>query len=138
MLNAAAAVRIRKEPDLVWRTVGAFSAIGKWHPLISRLQSEGEVPGARREAETLTGETEVDRLEEMCPPERFYRYRIEQTPMPVRNCMAELRVDDNGDGTSTVNWRSEFEVTAGDEARAVQGVQDFLDAGLDNLQKLCV
>lgn len=51
--------------------------------------------------------------------------------MLVRNYAGEFRIDDNGDGTSTVKWAVRFD--AGDEA--VDTVSRFLEAGTDALKR---
>ena len=68
-------------------------------------------------------------LTESAPGQRVYRYRIESSPIPVRDYVAEFRVDDNGDGTSTVVWSAEFEPTVTD-FRTVENIRDFLKTGL--------
>ena len=39
--------------------------------------------------------------------ERLYRYSITESPLPISDYVAEIRVKDNGDGTSTVEWSSD-------------------------------
>jgi hypothetical protein len=63
------------------------------------------------------------------------RNRLEWTAMPVRDHSAELRAQDNGDGTSTVLWSAEFEPTA-DDSQTIAGIRSFLKAGLDNIAAL--
>ena len=78
----------------------AFGAIGTWHPLLEKVESEGEHEGSRRTAKAKDGSRQVERLQELKPNERRYRYSIESTAMPIKNYVSELRVDDAGDGMS--------------------------------------
>jgi hypothetical protein len=55
--------------------------------------------------------------------------------MPIKDFVVELRVADNGDGTSTVVWGGDFQVTSADETTMVQAIQGFLTAGLENLKQ---
>ena len=52
-----------------------------------------------------------------------------------RDYVAELRVQDNGDHTSTVIWSAAFVAKDGDEG-TVAAVRKFLKAGLDNLSAM--
>jgi mxaD protein len=103
--------------------------------MLARVEGQGEQPGAVRTARTRGGQEQVERLEEIHPSERSYRYTIVSTPMPLKNYAGEFRVDDNHDGTSTVVWKSDFEVNPNDKAKTVAMVQGFLDAGLESVRK---
>jgi hypothetical protein len=50
--------------------------------------------------------------------------------MPVRDYVAGLRVEDNGDGTSTVVWSAEFEPTS-TSFRTIEEIGEFPKSGLD-------
>ena len=78
----------------------------------------------------------VERLEEVSPTERLYRYSILESPLPISDYFSEIRVKDNGDGTSTVEWSSDFKVNSSSERDVVKTVQEVYQAGLDNLGKL--
>ena len=82
-----------------------------------------------RYARSQDGEFAVERLIESAPERRFYRYRLVPSPAPVRDYVAKFRVDDIGDGTSTVAWSAEFEPTL-DDFRTIGNIRAFLKAGL--------
>ena len=119
---------------MLWRKIGRFGAVGEWHPMLSRVESDGEQIGCVRKAQARDGTKQTERLVDCMPGRHSYRYRMEKTAMPVRDYTAELRVDDNHDGTSTVVWSAEFEPLA-DDRKAAENVRSFLKAGLDNLEK---
>ena len=50
--------------------------------------------------------------------------------------MAEIHVKDNGDGTSTVEWSSDFKPKDATENDAVKAIQGVYQAGFDNLKKM--
>lgn len=135
MTRVVETTRITERPDALWTDIGRFGAVGQWYPLLSKVESEGERAGALRTAEGTDGDRQIERLLEAAPARHSYRYRMEKTAMPVRDYTAELRVNDNHDGSSTVVWSAEFEPTS-DEARTVENVRNFLKAGLDNIAKL--
>ena len=77
-----------------------------------------------------------EKLEEISPSERIYRYSIISGPLPVANYEAVIHVRDNGDGTSTVEWSSEFDASGASENDAVAAIQGVYQAGLDNIRKM--
>ena len=123
--------------DALWQAMGSFAAIGQWHPMMEKVEAQGEQKGSLRTLQLSGGAKLVERLEEISPRERLYRYSIIESPLPITNYVSEIRVKDNGDGTSTVEWSSDFEVnsTTG-ETDVVKTVQEVYQAGLDNLTKL--
>jgi mxaD protein len=122
--------------DQLWQAVGAFAAIGKWHPMMEKVDSEGENKGSLRTLQLIGGAKLVERLEEISPTERLYRYSLLESPLPISDYVSEIRVKDNGDGTSTVEWSGDFNVKTGNETDVVKTVQEVYKAGLDNITKL--
>jgi len=105
-----------------------FHAVGEWHPWVSQVQHEGPV----RIPVDRDGNRQTERLLESSAEHHFYRYRMESTGLPVRDWHAELRVDDNRDGSSTVVWSAEFEPVA-DNVETTARIGNFMRAGLDHL-----
>ena len=122
--------------DALWQAMGSFAAIGNWHPMMEKVESEGEKKGSMRTLQLIGGAKLVERLEEVSPTERLYRYSIIESPLPISNYFSEIRVKDNGDGTSLVEWSSDFDVNTGNETDVVKTVQEVYQAGLDNITKL--
>lgn len=135
MAHVEVSRRVGEPAKRVWRAIGVFSDVVMWHPLLVSVKSDGNKVGARRIAVAQDGSRQVERLQAHDPERRFYCYAIEQTSMPVRDYVGELRVDDCGDGTSTVVWSADFEVTDGNQAGTVSAVEQFLQAGVDSLEK---
>lgn len=122
--------------DALWQAIGSFAAIGDWHPMVEKVEAQGENKGSVRTLQLIGGAKLVERLEEISPSERRYSYSIIDSPLPVQNYVAEIRVKDNGDGTSTVEWSSDFAVNSPNEKDVVKTVQEVYQAGLDNLRQL--
>ena len=122
--------------DALWQASGSFAAIGDWHPMIEKVESDGEQKGSTRTLQLAGGAKLVERLQEVSPTERLYRYSIESSPLPISNYVSEIRVKDNGDGSSTVEWSSDFNVNTSNEGDVVKTIQEVYRAGLDNLTKL--
>ncbi len=134
MSHVQATTLIPVDPDSLWRRAGSFQGVGDWHPMLAAVEGEGEEPGALRRAMGQDGREQVERLREINPRERFYRYEIVSTPMPVKDYVSELRVVDNHDGTSTVVWESDFRVDSKDELKTVALIKGFLDTGVEALR----
>ena len=122
--------------DALWQAIGSFAAIGDWHPMMEKVEANGENKGSTRRLQLVGGAQILERLEEVSPTERLYRYSILQSPLPIKDYVSEIRVKDNGDGTSTVEWSSDFNVNSSNESDVVKTIQSVYQAGLDNLRKM--
>ncbi|MBI2312411.1 MAG: SRPBCC family protein [Betaproteobacteria bacterium] len=128
--------RLAASADLLWKTIGGFNALPAWHPAIEKSESDGDRKGSVRTLKLVGGGTVTERLEHISDVERVYRYSILNSPLPVAGYTAEIRVIDNGDGTSTVTWSSEFQPANLPESDAVKAIQGIYQAGFDNLKKM--
>jgi len=128
--------KLTASADMIWKTIGGFNALPAWHPAVEKSESDGERKGSVRTLKLAGGGTVTERLEHLSAAERVYRYSIIDSPLPVANYVAEIRVADNGDGTSTVEWSSEFQPANVAEGDAVKTMQGIYQAGLDNLGKM--
>ena len=124
-----ATVTVAAEPDRLWREIGSFQGVGRWHPWLRSVHGNGESPGSIRIASAGDSEPQVERLLAVDPDEHFYRYKIESIPMPVTGYVGEFRVRPGRAGTSTVQWSASFDVTS-ESADPEAMVGDFLRAGL--------
>ncbi|HTP96939.1 MAG TPA: SRPBCC family protein [Burkholderiales bacterium] len=128
--------KLAASPEILWRTIGAFNALPAWHPAVAKSESTGETKGSTRTLSLAGGGEIVEKLEAVSPTERLYKYSIVSGPLPVADYLAEIRVIDNQDGTSTVEWSSQFEPKNATESDAVKAIQGVYQAGLDNLRKM--
>lgn len=138
MPSVTMSTKVAADPEQLWKLVGGFAAIADWHPAVEKAELKGEEgrKGTLRVLHLAGGGKIVERLEEISPTERVYSYSIVEGPLPVRNYRAEIRVVDNGDGTSTVSWSSSFEPAGVKENEAVNIIRSIYEAGLENLRKL--
>lgn len=135
MPHVQATARLPVDADTLWRRIGSFQRVD-WHPMLEKVEGEGEEPGAIRTPVSRDGhQQQREKLLEMNPREHFYRYAIVSTPMAAKNWVCEFRVVDNRDGTSTVVWMDDFDVEPNQEKEAVANIQGFLDAGVETLRK---
>lgn len=121
--------------DQVWEMIGKFNALPDWHPAVEK--SELEDGGKLRRLTLAGGVSIVERLEKLDEDGQVYRYSIVESPLPVANYSAELRVKPNQDGTGcTVEWSSNFNPVGASMEEASKVIQGVYQAGLDNLQKM--
>ena len=121
-------------PDQVWDLVGGFNALPDWHPAVEKsvLKQKGEV----RELSLAGGGKIIEKLESLDNGERVYSYTITDSPLPVSNYTATIRVMDNEEGKAVVEWSSEFDAMGAPENDAVKVIQDIYQTGFDNLKKI--
>lgn len=134
----------------VWAIVADFCAIATWHPGVVKCAGDGgNEPGASR---VLTigedGGPEIhEELLKYDAANMTYKYKVTRTDMailPVTTYSSFLSVIDNGDDTSTVEWRAGFyrghpnnnpPPELNDEA-AVSAVTGSYTAGLAEIKRL--
>ncbi len=121
----------------VWDLIGNFNALPDWHPAVERSEIEEEEGGRGviRSLHLLGGGTVVERLERLDDSEHLYSYEILESPLPVADYHATLRVREE-EGGCTVEWSSEFEPKGAPEQDAAAVIQGIFDAGLENLKKM--
>lgn len=120
----------------LWEVVGGFNALPAWHPAVETSELEGDGKGSLRKVRIVGGGEVVERLESLNETERVYAYSIVNGPLPVANYVAELRVKDNRDGTSTLEWSSTFSPAGVPETEALKVIEGIYQAGFDNLRKM--
>ena len=121
-------------PDRLWQLIGGFNALHDWHPAIEK--TELEEGGQVRKLSLAGGGTIVERLVSSDQGDRIYTYSIENSPLPVANYTATMRVHEGDEGHAEVEWSSEFEASGASENDAVATIRGIYQAGFDNLKKM--
>ncbi|MCS3902544.1 hypothetical protein J2T55_000548 [Methylohalomonas lacus] len=119
----------------VWDLVGRFNALPDWHPAIehSELDNGGQV----RKLSLVGGGTIVEQLEQVNDNEHLYTYSILDSPLPVSNYTASIRVRQDASGNGTIiEWSSSFQPAGAPENEAVKIIEDIYQAGFDNLKRI--
>jgi hypothetical protein len=115
--------------------IGEFNGVPNWHPAVEK--SELEEDGKVRRLTLVGGGSIVERLEQIDDNEHLYRFSILESPLPVADYVAEIRVHQNEEGTgSTIEWSSEFKPKDASVQQATEVIQGIYQTGLDNLKKL--
>lgn len=116
----------------VWARIGSFQGLADWHPVVESCTAESG--GELRRLGIGGGAEIVERLESHDDAGMSYSYVIVEGPLPVANYRSTLRVRDNGDGTSTVEWSGDFDAAGTTDSDADETIAGVYQAGLDSLQ----
>ncbi|MEQ8233928.1 MAG: SRPBCC family protein [Gammaproteobacteria bacterium] len=134
----------------VWALVADFCSIADWHPGVVKCEGTGGNDVGATRILTVGEEGGPQITEELLkydPDGMTYKYKITDTVMevlPVTTYSSFFTVKDNGDGSSTVEWRGGFyrgypnndpPPEMNDEA-AVKAVTGTYQAGLAALKEL--
>ena len=126
-------VRLPAPVTDVWKRIGGFNALPDWHPMVEKSElAEG---GNIRKLTIPGAGTITERLEEQDDNSRTYSYAITDSPLPVADYHATIRVRQEGDD-SVVEWESRFEPKGTSADEAAKTIQNIFQSGFDNLQKL--
>jgi len=125
---------VAAHPDIIWAAIKDFRSVAQWNPLVRNLAMHGSGVGSVRTVDLEGAGKFVERLDEVDDHERVYTYSVVDSPLPMRECSVEVRVRDNGNGTSTVEWKGDFAAEKTDEFKAVRAFQRLYQDALDQLQ----
>ncbi len=104
MTEIVETVQVGEPAGEVWESIGRFGAVGAWRPILAKVTAGGEDIGALRRAKSIDGATSIERQIDRSSARRFYRYKVLSTPLPVRDYVGVLRVDDTA--TAPARWCS--------------------------------
>ena len=126
---------VHRSADSMWRELGSFQSIARWHPMVTGAEGEGEEPGATRTLATRNGLRWVERLTERDAAQRFYRYEATSSELPIADFHGEFRIRQGRPHRCTVIWTAQFTVTSGDEKSVSDNVRGFFRAGARAIEK---
>ena len=123
----------------VWKRIRDFNALPEWHPAVSDSEIENGEPsdrvgcirnfnlndGGGNIREQLLAHSDID---------TYYTYSILESPMPVSEYVAKLKLTEITDGNRTfIEWSAEFDTEAEDDMRELIGNGVF-QGGFDALK----
>jgi uncharacterized protein YndB with AHSA1/START domain len=114
MARAHASSVIDAPIDQVWRRIRDYNGLPGWHPGVARSEIEGgepaNQPGCVRVLTLGNGAVIRERLLEMSDLGHHYSYAILESPLPVANYRATLRLRPISDGDRTfAEWSATFD-----------------------------
>ena len=136
MAQAKVIDSINADIEAVWAELGNFSGI-KAGPGIDSVDYEGEGVGMTRSINMSNGSV-VERLHLHDPENKIFAYSIinEDSVLPFADYSATIRLSDNGDGTTSVDWTSQFESRGIGEEKAVKLASGIYGNAINNAKKL--
>ena len=129
MAGVSGSQRYEVSGQEMWERIGDPGRIYEWHPAIEATEV---LDGGKRRVNTLGdgGRVSETILEQA---ERHHSWRIDESPLPVDNLIATLRVRDEGEGACVVECEATFDPAGVPEDEAAELNRGFFQAGLDAL-----
>jgi mxaD protein len=111
--------------DEVWELVKDFGDLGAWAPDAEVLDVEGEGIGAIRRVQAGDGSGAIfrERCEAFDPEGYSFSYAVLESPIPMRDYVAVVKLAELGPKRCGIEWSSEFEPVGAPEAELVQAIQ---------------
>jgi uncharacterized protein YndB with AHSA1/START domain len=125
----------------VWERVRDFNALPRWHPRIRDSRIENGEPSDRvgcvRDFHLQNGDRIREKLLGLSDFDMFCTYSILESPMPLTDYIATLRLTPITDGNRTfAEWTAEFECDEAEAEGLVKGIgTDVFQAGFSALQR---
>lgn len=141
---------VKADVSKVWNVIKDFSALQKWHPLVTGVTTEmkKDETGAdvlHRTISLKDGSKVIEKLIQASDEDMKLEYRMIDGALPVSGYRAVIVVKPGQTaGEVVVNWTGRFYNKANkvdappgeDNATAVKAIEDFYAAGLPNLKQL--
>ncbi|EFL87829.1 SRPBCC family protein [Ahrensia sp. R2A130] len=125
----------------VWERVRDFNGLPNWHPRIRDSRIEDALPadkvGCIRNFNLQNGDNIREQLVGLSDYDLFCSYAILESPMPLTDYLATLRLTPITDGERCfAEWSAEFECAASDQADLISGIgTNVFQGGFDALKR---
>ncbi|MEP2559674.1 MAG: SRPBCC family protein [Rhizobiaceae bacterium] len=125
----------------VWERIRDFNGLPNWHPRIRESRIEEALPsdkvGCIRNFELQNGDKIREQLLVLSDFDLFCTYSILESPMPLTNYVATIRLNPITDGDRCfAEWSAEFECAPSDQDDLVNGIgNNVFQGGFDALKR---
>lgn len=132
---------INAPADKVWDRVRDFNGLPKWHPRIRESRIEEALPadkvGCIRNFNLQNGDNIREQLLGLSDYDMFCTYAILESPMPLEDYVATLRLTPVTEGDRTfIEWTAEFSCEPDNENDLVSGIgTNVFQGGFDALKR---
>src|SRR5690606_7882039 len=132
---------INAPAEKVWERVRDFNGMPRWHPRIRESRIENGEPSDRvgcvRDFSLQNGDRIREKLLGLSDYDLFCTYAILESPMPLTDYVATLRLTPITDGNRTfAEWTAEFECDEAVAEDLVNGIgTNVFQAGFDALKR---
>ena len=127
--------------DALWSVLRDFNGHENWHPIVARSEIERSQPSDRigcvRRFTLQDGSELREQLLGLSDYDMFCTYSILDSPMPLTNYVATLRLTPVTDGERTfIEWSADFDCAPEREAELVGGIGgNVFQGGFDALKR---
>jgi hypothetical protein len=127
--------------DRVWGLIRDFNGHDQWHPLVQRSMIERSQPadkiGCVRRFVLADGAELREQLLTLSDLEQCYSYCLLDTPIPLFNYVAHVRLMPVTDGDRTFwSWEGRFTTRIGEEAQMTRLVgEQVYEAGFEAIRR---
>lgn len=129
--------RIKAPAESVWKTISAIGGVEQWLSIIKTCKFEGSGAGATRVCTMADGSTLNERIEKVDHQNRIFQYSIPEPPMPVKNLIGTMKVNETGkNGESEIEWSATFGVDESQEKEMSGLLEGIYREGINGLEKL--
>ena len=132
---------INAPAEKVWERVRDFNGLPRWHPRIRESRIENGEPsdkvGCVRDFNLQNGDRIREKLLGLSDYDLFCTYAILESPMPLTDYIATLRLTPITDGNRTfAEWSAEFDCEEAVAEDLVKGIgTNVFQAGFDALKR---
>jgi hypothetical protein len=139
MATPAYAVDVKKSVDVsanagaVWKAIGDFCGIGKWHPAVEKCTISKKGGDTYRTLALKGGGEVYEKQAAWDDKAHSYSYTIESSPLPVADYKATISVAGKGSG-STISWTASFRAKGATDDKAAEVIGGVFDGGLGGLK----
>ncbi|MEO0973944.1 MAG: SRPBCC family protein [Pseudomonadota bacterium] len=105
--------------EKVWRMLGSFDRIGKWHPLVTEVECTDQ---HTRTIKLQSGDHLTERR--VTHSDLSMQLEMESGSWPLTALTSTISVEDAGVKRSRVTWRAQFE--AADSQAAREAIEGFV------------
>lgn len=132
---------INASAEDVWARIRDFNGLPKWHPRIRDSRIEDALPsdkvGCIRNFNLQNGDNLREQLLGLSDYDMFYSYSILESPMPLSDYMATIRVTPVTDGSRAfAEWSAEFDCAPDAEADLISNIgTNVFQGGFDALKR---
>ncbi len=130
MIEVKRTLVLDETPTSLWARIGAFAAIGEWHPAVVSVTLSLADARERRTLELADGALLIeDRIDD--GSDSFaYEYRVAEGPLPVANYTSRFFAEPHGTGTK-ITWSSLFDADGVEDIEAEMIIVGIYEEGLD-------
>jgi hypothetical protein len=123
-------------PEALWATIRKMTGMEDWYPGLIRESEvlDGTAAQPRRNCVMRDGGTLKERILLRDDATRTFVYAIDSHPLPAKNVVGTIRVDDMGNGRSHVTWSASLELDTKSASQVAAMVTGMYEAGLASLE----